>query len=261
MNPTKLFSPDFVLGKTFLLGRAVGGAMGLVVRRPSTRSWRVARLALQVTPRYTMVAPNRLAALYDIVQQANALELVGDIVECGTWHGGSAAIMAAACRDDDWLDRRSFWLFDSFQGLPAPGEQDGMNERRRFFPGWCTGDMARVQQIMVAHGVSPDRLHIGAGWFEQTLPTAAVEQIAALHIDVDWYASVKTVLHAFYDKVVPGGFIVFDDYGQWPGCRTAVQEFLQRVGVMDQAIVRPTKSSAYVRKPTTPNRSLSSRAP
>lgn len=53
-------------------------------------------------------------------------------------------------------------------------------------------------------------------------------KIALLHIDGDWYASVKVCLEELYDAVVPGGFILFDDYGYWPGCKRAVDEFFRK---------------------------------
>lgn len=52
--------------------------------------------------------------------------------------------------------------------------------------------------------------------------------IAFLHLDYDCYTSVKLCLDAFYKSVVPGGAVVFDDYGFWSGCRRAVDEFLAK---------------------------------
>jgi O-methyltransferase len=49
-----------------------------------------------------------------------------------------------------------------------------------------------------------------------------------LHIDGDWYESVKVCLDALYDRVVPGGIIQFDDYGYWKGARKAVDEFMAK---------------------------------
>lgn len=77
----------------------------------------------------------------------------------------------------------------------------------------------------------PDRLHIVEGWFADTFPQVQIERIGLLHIDADWYESVSLCLERFYDRVVPGGFIVVNDYGTWRGCRAAVDEFLERRGL------------------------------
>ena len=47
-----------------------------------------------------MVKNINLTYLYHLVKRVNNLQLEGDIVECGVWNGGSAAVMAAACIDD-----------------------------------------------------------------------------------------------------------------------------------------------------------------
>ena len=65
------------------------------------------------------------------------------------------------------------------------------------------------------------------GLFQKTLPTTEISKIALLHIDGDWYESVRACLENLYDKVTPGGFIQFDDYGYWKGARKAVDEFLE----------------------------------
>ena len=57
-----------------------------------------------------------------------------------------------------------------------------------------------------------------------------------LHIDADWYASVKIVLENLYDKVVEGGFVVLDDYWRWPGCREAVTDYLKEHQVQGVAL-------------------------
>jgi hypothetical protein len=71
------------------------------------------------------------------------------------------------------------------------------------------------------------------GWFQHTLPAASstMEPIALLRIDGDWYASTKVCLEHLYDRVTPGGYVVIDDYGYFPGCRRAVDEFLQEQGI------------------------------
>ena len=55
-----------------------------------------------------------------------------------------------------------------------------------------------------------------------------IGQIAILRLDADWYSSTMTILNELYDQVVSGGFVIFDDYGTWPGCRQAVHEFIEK---------------------------------
>ena len=228
MNIIKLITPDYITGRILYLGKAILDIFFLLIRKPSRQSLRFARLILQVTPRYTMVQSMRLIKLYDLVKEVNALNLAGDIVECGVWNGGSAAVMAVACRDDKiHPQKRSFWLFDSFKGLPKPGERDGENEKRFYFEGWTKGDVKNVKDVFNKLCLSLEDVKIIPGWFDSTLKVADVGQTAILHIDADWYESVKTVLENLYDKVIPGGFIVLDDYGRWEGCRAAVDDYIK----------------------------------
>jgi O-methyltransferase len=251
MNSLKrlFYSPDSKLGQILITGRAWVDALGFVAFHPSKRSLSLGRLILQVAPVYTMVSPSRLATLYRLVQEVNRLSLPGDIVECGTWNGGSAAVMAAACLEGGWLNRRDFWLFDSFKGLPRPGRWDGQKEKELFFEGWCKGDTAKAEAIMIKQGVRVSQLHIVPGWFNATLPAAEVNSIALLHIDADFYDSVKLALDCLYPKVNKGGFVVFDDYGKWEGCTRAVDHFLESHSDTRLELKRPTRTSAYLRRP------------
>ncbi len=74
-------------------------------------------------------------------------------------------------------------------------------------------------------------MRIIPGLFQDTFPVVHISQIALLNIDADWYEPVKLCLETFYNVVVPRGFISIDDYGAWPGCRRAVNEFFQNRGL------------------------------
>lgn len=202
-----------------------------------------------------MVSARRLINLYDLVQQANALNLSGDIVECGVWNGGSAAIMGAACQDDETQDKvRNFWLFDSFCGLPQPGVQDGKRAQDAYFEGWCQGEIEKVTQIFNQLGLSLGQVKIIPGWFDSTLNATDIKKIALLHIDADWYASVKVVFEELYAKVVEGGFIVLDDYWTWPGCRAAVEDYIKEHQIEGVVLKRIDRHGAYFQKPLQPDR-------
>src|ERR1039458_7479579 len=71
----------------------------------------------QVQP-YTMCSNARLRGLYRAVRYVAEKRVGGDLVECGSARGGSAALMALTSRHLG--ERRKIWLFDTFEGLPAP---------------------------------------------------------------------------------------------------------------------------------------------
>ncbi len=198
-----------------------------------------------------MVTNKNLIVLYNIVQAVNAADLPGDIVECGVWRGGSAAMMARANLEDrNRCAERRIWLFDSFQGLPPPGKKDGEMERKNYFEGWNRGSTSDVRRAFDTVGVPLDGVEIVPGWFNVTLGRAPVDRIAVLHIDADWYDSTKLVLDALYDKVIPGGFIILNDYGAWPGCNRALADFFQERALGDIRLhqVEPD-TGAYFKKP------------
>ncbi len=166
------------------------------------------------------------------------------------WNGGSAAIMGVADRGDGTSGKvRKLWLFDSFRGLPPPGNKDGKQARETYFQGWCHGETEKVEQIFQRFQLSLQYVNTVAGWFDETLQTADLQTIALLHIDADWYASVKIVLETLYDKVVEGGFVVLDDYWRWPGCREAVTDYLKEHQIQGVVLKQADLHGVYFQKP------------
>ena len=249
MNLLKLISPDFFFGKTLVAVKTIIEIVVFIAENPSRQSLKLAMAILKVKPRFTMVKNKNLINLYRLVRQANARELLGDIVECGVWNGGSAAMMGFACLDVSSSTDRRIWLFDSFSGLPRPGDKDGLIERQHYFEGLNKGSIEKVRQAFAKLSVPMDRVRIVPGWFESTLTATDVGSIALLHIDADWYDSVKYVLQVFYDNVTPGGFVVLDDYGYWEGCKRAIEDFIAERKLEGIILNRIDRVGAYFQKP------------
>lgn len=183
-----------------------------------------ARLYRSIRP-YTVSSNARLRGLYRAVRHVVTENVVGDVVECGVGRGGSAALMGLALRHFD--AQRTLWLFDTFEGLPPPTEDDPDFEIAKRYTGACRGDRAEVGALFERLGISAQSRFV-KGLFQETLPASGVEKIAVLHIDGDWYESVKVCLEHLYDRVTTGGIIQIDDYGHWAGARKAVDEFSRR---------------------------------
>jgi O-methyltransferase len=193
---------------------------------------------------YTMVGLKRLKNLDRLARSLDEGHVPGDVVECGTCNGGSAAVLARiACRSPL---ARHVWLLDSFAGMPPAGEKD--SPLAGAYTGLCCGSLDRVREVLRRVGVPQERVTTVQGWFEDTLPNLDVPRIALLHIDADWHDSVLLCLEHLFDRVVPGGFVVFDDYGYWEGCRLAWRGFKDRRG-LDLEVTDVDGVGAYFQKP------------
>ena len=175
---------------------------------------------LALLDNYSMVGPQMLRKHYALARDIIMRGIAGDLVECGTCNGGSAAAIACAFREDD----RKIWLYDSFEGMPQTTQIDG--EAAAACVGECVGSIERVREAMQIAKVPLDRYIIHKGWFSDTFPLLSPQVISYLHVDCDWYDSVMLTLNTFYDRVADGGVIVLDDFGHWEGCREAFYDFI-----------------------------------
>jgi hypothetical protein len=221
------------------------------VARTLTTAWDLispfefSALYRQIRP-YTMCSNARLRALYHSVKYIVGNDVDGELVECGCARGGSAALMALTMNNLGC--QRDLWLFDTFAGLPAPTPNDADYEIANLFTGSCVADIDEVQRLFESFGVAKG-VHLVKGLFQETLPRSPIRKIALLHIDGDWYESVKACLANLYDRVVPRGVIQFDDYGYWKGARKAVDEFMQQRGI-DTPLRRVDYSGRSLLKPS-----------
>ena len=176
---------------------------------------------------HTLVRPERIHNLYVLAKRIEMDRIPGDVVECGVYKGGTAAILARSATRSKM--GRTVWLFDSFQGMPNTTTADG--EAAKEWVGKLAASPEQVANLLKHCGAKMNRVRIVPGLFDETFGKIEIPRIALLNVDCDWYESVKLCLEKFYDCVVPGGFISFDDYGYWPGCKLAVDEFFKIRGL------------------------------
>ncbi len=124
--------------------------------------------------------------------------LEGDFVECGAYQGVGAKTVI------DYLGGTSFpktfWLYDVFEhdetmvnhSMPAHGSGLFDQVKDRF------KDYSNVKVIK--------------GFLPQVLAEGSPEKIAYLHIDLNQAPAEIATLDALFERVVPGGMIILDDY-------------------------------------------------
>lgn len=177
-------------------------------------------------PRVYQGSLERILYFKDMVEKVQHIE--GDIVECGVSIGHGALLFTLF---SDYVGKpRSYFGFDSFEGFPAPVEKDGTTpiQGKGFWASPSDTCLKVLRDGRLSEQTIRERIHLIKGWFDKTLP-GYDGKIALLHLDCDLYESYKLSLESLYDKVQPGGVIMFDEYGddRWPGATKAIDEFFR----------------------------------
>ena len=184
---------------------------------------------------FSLLSTERLFSLYLRAKSICQRDLPGNFVECGSYKGGAAALLASVVKRHSQRPRKVY-AFDTFQGMPEPDEMDRHNGTPANETAYGAGTLkAPVDEYLA---VICERLEVTEivepvpGLFAQTLSAhkAEVGKIALLHADADWYASTMEIFSNLYDVVIPGGVVQIDDYGHWEGCRKAVRDFERMSG-------------------------------
>jgi hypothetical protein len=204
--------------------------------RRDERGYREYALVHRMMP-FSLVGAGGLEHTYEAVRDIQERRIPGDFVELGVARGGCAALMALAAKQTG--EKRCFWLFDSYEGLPEPTKEDFEVGRtgshlRPLPKGSCLGTYQEVQRLLFGElHLERESINMVKGWFQDTVPPtrAIIGPIALLRIDADWYESVKICLDELYDQVSAGGYVIVDDYGTCFGARKAVDEFLEQRGI------------------------------
>ena len=189
-----------------------------------------------VTP-FTMIGHDRLFALIAAARHISKHKISGAVIECGVWRGG--AMGAAALTFKALNDKRDMYLFDTFEGMSIPTAEDvtmGGNDAMEEFlekrtgtesSNWCMASLEDVQANLKSLGLNINDFKFCKGMVEDTIPSQSPKgDIALLRLDTDWYKSTKHEMDHLFPKLVKGGILIIDDYGDWEGARKAVDEYL-----------------------------------
>lgn len=187
--------------------------------------------------------PRRVRGLHFYERCREVGGVAGAVVECGVGRGDSLTWLLAA-HELLGVDRR-FYAFDTFAGLN--GSDPAMGDTKP--DGAVATTLPALIELLKA-GRIPDRLvqkvTFVPGDVRETA-RAFAEPIALLHLHLDIHAAYQAALRHLYDRVVPGGIVMFDEYSdpKWTGARTAIDDFLgARVGLL-----RSAAGKAYLVKP------------
>jgi O-methyltransferase len=165
-------------------------------------------------------------------------QIAGDIVECGVWRGGMMQLAALTLKHlGD--ESRQLYLYDTFTGMPEPGDRDvnwngelareawkaAKNSGQQWGGG---GSVDQIREVMISTGYPKEKMTFVPGMVEDTIPDTIMADIAILRLDTDFYRSTLHELVHLYPRLVIGGVLVVDDYGYYKGAREATDEYIQQ---------------------------------
>lgn len=153
---------------------------------------------------HTLVDKYRCYELWQMVAESSKLK--GALIEVGVWRGGSGALIAKKAEIEGITN--PVYLCDTFTGVVGAGEQDDA---------YKGGEHANTSREMVEELIKKLRLNsvsILVGAFpKETGSFISDAMFRFCHIDVDVYQSSKDVSEWIWPRLVPGGIIIYDDYG------------------------------------------------
>ncbi len=165
-----------------------------------------------------------IAGTWLYLELLNNVAPAGSVAELGVYHGGNAFIALT-------LGARScpYHLFDSFAGLPQPSALD---------PPSRAGEFADVSLDLIRSTFKDfPTVQLHEGSFSTTLPEVANESFAMVYVDCDLYEPTRECCRFFYDRIEPGGILLFHDYSEplaevsgsvpFTGVKRAVDEFVR----------------------------------
>ena len=173
------------------------------------------RLGSEPSPR--LFAETRLLTLYGALDNFTGVagswlfqELLrgragvpGDVAELGVYKGGNAFI--ALTLSGDAFRGRALHLFDSFEGFPEFSAHDPSSRAGEF----ADTSVADVRDAF--RNFEDVRIH--PGYFPASLVAAESSRFALVHVDCDLYEPTLQSCGFFYERMSPGGVMLFHDYG------------------------------------------------
>lgn len=182
----------------------------------------------------TLVDRARCYSLYLLAQQARKVS--GDVLEVGSWRGGTGALLAQVLRD------REVFLADTFAGVVKSADWE------HYVDATHADTSAELVADFVA-GLGLTNVELLTGIFpEETGQLVAGRSWAMVYLDLDVYQSTKDAFEFVWDDVAVGGVVAFDDYGMTSAC-AGIAKFVHEVkDDPDKLFIQNLNGQAYLVK-------------
>lgn len=158
------------------------------------------------------------------------VNIPGEVLEFGVYKGASIIRFATYRELLENTYSRKIIGFDIFGEFPKTDNDDDNKFIQRFEEQGGNGISKEVLEDFIKHK-NINNIELIKGNVFDTLDEFLEKnkqiKISLLHLDLDVYKPTKFILEKLYERMIPGGIIVFDDYGTVKGATDAIDEFLK----------------------------------
>lgn len=194
---------------------------------------------------------NKMLAHYELYKMIQ--ELPGAIFELGVYKGASLTRFATFRNSLENDEARKIVGFDAFGKFPTDSLE--LDDDKAFIEDFenAGGDGLDIEEIqMILDGKRFSNVSLVKGNVLATLDCYLKEnpetRIALLHLDMDVKEPTAYALNRLFDRIVPNGLVVVDDYNSVAGASDAVDDFVASKGLTLQKL--PFYNvPAFIRKP------------
>ncbi|CEO34743.1 CalS11 [[Clostridium] sordellii] len=158
------------------------------------------------------------------------VNIPGEILEFGVYKGASIIRFATYRELLENTYYRKIIGFDIFGEFPKTDNDDDNKFIQRFEEQGGNGiSKEALEDFIKNKNINNIELIKGNVFdtLDEFLEKNKQIKISLLHLDLDVYKPTKFILEKLYERMVPGGIIVFDDYGTVKGATDAIDEFLK----------------------------------
>lgn len=173
-----------------------------------------------------------------------AAKLRGDFVECGVWRGFLAT---AIVNYIPWpIDNRKFYLFDTWEGIDErwlTEEERNNKAKLDHFKPYYSNQYEAVRK----HFLNYRNVQLVKGSVPETLNLVKIEAVSYLSLDMNCASPELSAAEHFWNKLVPGGMILLDDYGfvSYEEQKKGFDQFANRKGI--EVLALPTGQGLMIK--------------
>jgi len=184
---------------------------------------------------HTLVDRPRCYSLYLLLETIQRVP--GDVLEVGTWRGGTGGLFAARLPD------KTVYLADTFRGVVKSSPWEHYKDKAH------DDTSAELVEKFLRKDLGLKNVELLTGVFpEETGRRIQGKAFALVYLDVDVYRSTRDAFRYIWDQVSPSGIVAFDDYGMISACG-GVKAFVDEIrGDADKIFIHNLNGQAYIIK-------------